>query len=147
METIHLYNVTVAYSLCQFIAIPLLGRSRRPSSTQVRPGSDATWFLGVYFWGFQSVYALANMWGGLCLTGETGHILEIVFQIMSDDYIVPGLVMFLTVLAASFSAERFARHQGLPTRSRDAGVPPGVVAALLCVQFAWAGCLAMGLNR
>ena len=147
IAALKLYDVTFLYLLCQFIAIPILGRSGGPRSRQARPGSDPTWFLGTYFWGYESAYSLASEWAGWDFTGETGSALTTVIEVMIDNYIIPGLGVFLVVLAASFIAESWARQQGLAARSRDAGVPPGVVATLLCIQFAWAGSVARALNR
>jgi hypothetical protein len=146
IEVLRLYDVTFLYLLLQFIAIPLLGRSSGSGRRQARPASDATWFLGVYFWGFESAHNLMNLWGGITLTGGPG-ILTAVIQWLIYDYIIPGLVVFLVVLPASFAAEFWARQRGLPARPSDAGLPPGVVAALLGVQFGWIGCLARAVNQ
>lgn len=146
IEALRLYDVTFLYLLCQVIAIPLLGRSSGSRRPQARPGSDATWFLGVYFWGYESAYSLLNMWAGICLTGEPG-ILTFVIQILMYEYIIPGLFVFLVVLGVSFMTECWARHRGLSARPGDAGLPPGVVATLLSVQFGWIGCLARAFNQ
>lgn len=143
----YLYNLTLTYVLFQFVVIILVGNRRRPMTKQERPGTDATWFLGVYFWGYESVYRLANLWGSDIIHNRTNLVAPFALQIAIDEHIVPGLVVFLIVLLASFLAEGLARQQGLSSRSRDAGLPPGVIAALLAVQFTWAGFLAAGFSR
>ena len=143
----YLYNVTLTYVLFQFAFIAVVGRFRSPLSGQERPGSDATWFLGVYFWGFESLFRLAGLMGGDITNSRTGLVAPFALQIAIDEHIVPGLVVFLAVLFASFMAERWAALEGFSSRSRGAGVPPGVIAALLGVQFTWTGFLAWGFPR
>ena len=147
IEALRLYEVTFTYLACQFLAIAWLGRSSPPPRGQERPGSDATWFLSAYFWGIESLYHLANLMGTDIYHNRTDLILPIALQAAIDELIVPGLTAFLAVLGGSYLAEHLARQRGLSSRSRAMGVPPGVIAALLGVQFAWAAFLGGGFSR
>ena len=147
IEAVQLYEVTFAYLLCQFLIIAWLGRSSPPSLKKTRHGSDATWFLGAYFWGVESMYRLANLMGTDIYHNRTDLILPIALQMAIDDLIVPGLAAFVAVLGGSYLAEHLARQRGLASRSSGMGVPPGVIAALLGVQFAWAAFLGGGFSR